>query len=298
MQYSQLGKSDLRVSEISFGCMSLGEDQKENTSLLHQALNQGINLFDTADMYQRGQNEATVGEAFKGLRQRVMLATKVGNQWRKDGSGWNWNPRKAYLMQAVEESLQRLQTDYIDLYQLHGGTINDPMDETIEAFEILQQQGKIRYYGISSIRPNVIREYVSRANIASVMMQYSLIDRRPEETCLELLHQHQVGVLVRGSLAKGLLVNKPAETYLNYSGEAVREASQAVQSLVTQEREAASVAIRFALHPPAVSSAVVGIRTAEQLAAALKAGQTTPLTPEEISRLAGVIPINRYEEHR
>jgi aryl-alcohol dehydrogenase-like predicted oxidoreductase len=130
------------------------------------------------------------------------------------------------------------------------------------------------------------------------MMQYSLLDRRPEETCLELLHQHQVGVLVRGSLAKGLLVNKPAETYLNYSGEVVRKAAQAVQSLITQEREAASVAIRFALHPPAVSSAVVGIRTAGQLAAALKAGQTPPLSPEEINRLAGVIPINRYEEHR
>ena len=298
MQYNQLGKSDLRVSEISFGCMSLGEDQKENTNLLHQALHQGINLFDTADLYQRGQNEAIVGEAFKGLRKRVILATKVGNQWRKDGSGWDWNPRKTYILQAVEESLQRLQTDYIDLYQLHGGTISDPIDETIEAFEMLQQQGKIRYYGISSIRPNVIRKYVNRANIVSVMMQYSLLDRRPEEICLELLHQHQIGVLVRGSLAKGLLVDKPPEAYLNYSAEAVNKAAQAVRSLVTREREAASVAIRFALHPPAVSSAVVGIRMAGQLAAALETGQTLPLTAEEISRLARVNAINRYEEHR
>src|SRR6202034_3432729 len=96
-------------------------------------------------------------------------------------------------------------TDYIDLYQLHGGTIDDPIDETIEAFELLQQQGKIRYYGISSIRPNVISEYVQRSNIISVMMQYSLLDRRPEESCLQLLQQNNIGVLARGSVAGGLL---------------------------------------------------------------------------------------------
>jgi aryl-alcohol dehydrogenase-like predicted oxidoreductase len=87
---------------------------------------------------------------------KVIIATKVGNQWRADGSGWDWNPNKDYIISAVEQSLKRLQTDYIDLYQLHGGTMEDPIDETIEAFEQLQKQGKIRYYGISSIRPTVI----------------------------------------------------------------------------------------------------------------------------------------------
>ncbi len=94
-------------------------------------------------------------------------------------------------------SLKRLNTDRIDVYQLHGGTIEDPIEETISAFEQLVQQGKIRYYGISSIRPNVIREYVLRSNIVSVMMQYSLLDRRPEEECLPLLAQKDIGVLAR-----------------------------------------------------------------------------------------------------
>jgi aryl-alcohol dehydrogenase-like predicted oxidoreductase len=170
MIYKQLGNSDLRVSEVSYGCMSLGEDHQANVELLHRALDQGINLFDTADLYQKGENEVTVGKVFAGMREKVILATKVGNQWRPDGSGWDWNPTKAYILRAVEESLKRLQTDYIDLYQLHGGTIDDPIDETIEAFEQLRQQGKIRYYGISSIRPQVIREYVSRSRIVSVMM--------------------------------------------------------------------------------------------------------------------------------
>src|SRR5882724_1023228 len=156
MRYRTLGGSQLNVSEIGFGCMSLGEDGRSNTALLHRALEKGINFFDTADLYQQGRNETFVGKALHNKRSEVIIATKVGNQWRPDGSGWDWNPRKVYILEAVNQSLSRLQTDYIDLYQLHGGTIDDPIDETIEAFEQLQQQGKIRYYGISSIRPNVI----------------------------------------------------------------------------------------------------------------------------------------------
>jgi aryl-alcohol dehydrogenase-like predicted oxidoreductase len=294
MNYHQLGQSDLTVSEISFGCMSLGTDHPANARLLHQALEHGINLFDTADLYEQGQNEITVGMAFKGLREKVILATKVGNQWRPDGSGWDWNPRKAYILQAVDESLKRLQTDYIDLYQLHGGTLSDPIDETIEAFEQLQQAGKIRYYGISSIRPTVIREWVRRSHLVSVMMQYSLLDRRPEETCLDLLHQHQISVLARGSVAKGLLVDKPAAPYLNYTAADVQRATDSVGILSGTERSRAATAIRFALHHPAVATAVVGVRTAEQLAESIRAGQAPALTADEVQQLASAIPINRY----
>lgn len=197
MQYRSLGKSTLTVSEIGFGCMSLGSDDAANARLIHHACEQGVNFFDTADLYEHGQNETSVGKALQDRRSAVIIATKVGNQWKEDGSGWDWNPKKAYIIAAVEASLQRLQTDYIDLYQLHGGTLDDPIDETIAAFETLQQQGKIRYYGISSIRPNVIREYVQRSHIVSVMMQYSLLDRRPEETCLPLLQENNIGVLAR-----------------------------------------------------------------------------------------------------
>src|SRR5687767_15518055 len=178
MHYRLLGSSGIQVSEIGFGCMSLPSNrEKENISLIHQAVELGINYFDTADLYDKGMNESVIGKALKDIRSKIILATKVGNQWRADGSGWDWNPHKEYILACVEESLQRLNTDYIDLYQLHGGTIQDPIDETIEAFELLVQQGKIRYYGISSIRPNVIREYITKSNIASFMMQYSLLDR-------------------------------------------------------------------------------------------------------------------------
>ncbi len=286
------------VSEVSFGCMSLQGEEKENVQLLHQALDRGINYFDTADLYEKGQNEATVGKAFKGMRDKVIMATKVGNQWRPDGSGWDWNPRKAYILQAVEESLRRLQTDYIDLYQLHGGTIDDLIDETIEAFEQLKQQGKIRHYGISSIRPNVIREYVKRSNIVSVMLQYSLLDRRPEEEVLDLLHQNNIGVLVRGSLAQGLLAGKPAKPYLAYTLEEVQQAAEAVEAVAGTVLDASTVATRFVLQHPAVTSAVLGIRTEEQLSAALQAADAPPLKQEAVQQLQAVLPANKYEQHR
>src|SRR5437588_2835220 len=125
MEYRKLGNSALEISRIGFGCMSLGREQSVNDQIIYKAIEHGINFFDTADLYDKGMNERTVGSALKNKRQQVFLATKVGNQWKPDGSGWVWNPRKEYILTEVEDSLKRLQTDYIDLYQLHGGTIND-----------------------------------------------------------------------------------------------------------------------------------------------------------------------------
>ena len=181
MQKRKLGSSDLYVSELGLGCMSLGLDPKKAESILHAALDEGINYFDTADLYDHGENEKIIGTTFKQNRDKVILATKVGNHWNEQKNGWHWDPSKTYIKEAVKASLKRLNTDYIDVYQLHGGTIEDPLDETIDAFEELKTEGVIRYYGISSIRPNVIREYTSKADIASVMMQYNILDRRPEE---------------------------------------------------------------------------------------------------------------------
>lgn len=298
MNYKQLGTSDLKISTIAFGCMSLKGDQAENEKIIHQAVEFGINFFDTADLYDKGMNEVSVGQALKAKRNEVIIATKVGNQWRKDGSGWDWNPRKEYILRCVEDSLKRLQTDYIDLYQLHGGTIDDPTEETIEAFETLKRQGKIRYYGISSIRPNVINKFVSLSNIVSVMMQYSLLDRRPEETCLPLLQKHNIGVLARGSVASGLLVNKPAKTYLNYSEQQVQDAATAIKHVSAGGRSAAQTAIQFVLDHPAITSAVVGIRTLDQLKDAVETISVPQLSKNEKEELQRSIDLNYYTDHR
>lgn len=291
MNYHELGRSLLKISEIGFGCMSLSNDHSANSLLLQRAVDAGINFFDTADIYQQGFNEESLGKALSAQRKNIIIATKVGNKLRANGSGLDWDASKAHIIRSVEQSLQRLQTDYIDLYQLHGGTIDDPIDDTISAFEQLQQQGKIRYYGISSIRPNVIREYVRRSNIVSVMMQYSLLDRRPEETCLPLLQDHNIGVLARGPVAKGLLVDKPAENYLNYSAAQVKQVADAMAG----EKH---MAIKWVLQHPSVTSAVVGIRTMQQLEEAVNAAELPPITALQSKMLEESIPVNYYEQHR
>jgi aryl-alcohol dehydrogenase-like predicted oxidoreductase len=298
MNYRQLGKSSLHISEIGFGCMSLKGNHEENKNTIHKAIDLGVNFFDTADLYDKGANEVTVGKALSGLRDQVIIATKVGNQWKPDGSGWDWNPTKEYILKAVDDSLRRLQTDYIDLYQLHGGTIEDPIDETIEAFELLKKKGKIRYYGISSIRPNVIREYVHRSDIVSVMMQYSLLDRRPEESCLSLLQQKNVGVLSRGSVAQGLLVNKPAKEYLTFSVEEVKKAAATIHLISGNNRNSAQTAIRFVLHHPAITSAIIGIRTMDQMVEAVQTIHTPLLSKPEFELLQQSVKAIIYQQHR
>ena len=278
--------------------MSLKPDQKNFEKIIHSAIDQGINYFDTADLYDKGLNETLLGKAFKGKRDEVTIATKAGNQWREDGSGWDWNPRKEYILKCAEESLKRLQIDCIDLYQSHGGTMEDNIDETIEAYEILLQQGKIRYYGLSSIRPNVIREFIKKSNIVSVMTQYSLLDRRPEESTLQLLHENNIGVLVRGSVAGGLLAGKPAKSYLNYNEQEVGKAAEAVKSISSEQRNPAQTAIQYVLQNPAVTSAVVGIRTMEQLKEAIEAIESPILTQQEMQILRDSVPVNFYEQHR
>ena len=298
MKYIPLGKSTLQISRIGFGCMSLKGSYEEMEKLIHQAIEGGINYFDTADLYDKGLNEKTVGKAIAHKRSEIILATKVGNQWRNDGSGWDWNPTKQHILTAVEASLKRLQTDYIDLYQLHGGTIDDPIDEAIEAFELLKKQGKIRFYGISSIRPNVIKEYLRKSNITSVMMQYSLLDRRAGEIVFPLLMEHNIGILARGTIACGLLVNKPSKEYLCYSAKQVSDTANSVQLISGESRSAAQTAIQFALHQPAIASAVVGIRTREQLNEALNIFKAPSLTEREIDILSQSVKPNYYTDHR
>lgn len=292
MERSKLGKSELLVSNISFGCMSLSKNDDHNT-LIRSAYEGGINFFDTADRYDHGWNESILGSALKDFRDDVIISTKVGHQISGDGSQWVWKPTKDHIIAAADHSLKRLQTDRIDLYQLHGGTLEDSIDEITEAFEILQQAGKIRYYGISSIRPNVIRKYVQRSSIVSVMMQYSLADRRPEEECFELLMDNEIGVLARGTLAKGVLVNKPPADMPGYNESEVTK----LQDELKKSGDPLSASLHFVLRNPAVTTVVVGIRTQNQLDEILEAYHTPPAV-SKIDRIAKVLEPNLYDQHR
>lgn len=298
MRYRNLGKTGIPISEIGFGCMSLGKNSDtQSTRLMHQAIDLGINYFDTADIYDAGDNEKLIGKAIKEHRSRIVLATKVGNKIKPGGgTGFDWDPSKKHVLKAIDESLKRLQTDYINLYQLHGGTIDDPIDETIEAFEILKQQGKILHYGISSIRPNVIREYVKRSNIESVMMQYSLLDRRPEEAMLSLLEEHKISVMARGALAQGLLIDKPAREYPGVGLEEVSMIKAKLDLLQAAGYDKANLALQYVLNRSAVTSAVIGFGTSMQLEDILRPPRI--VDQSIIETLGTDLPAKRYENHR
>jgi aryl-alcohol dehydrogenase-like predicted oxidoreductase len=276
--------------------MSLPEDFTLSKKIIDASLASGINLFDTADLYQKGYNEEMIGKAIKGKRNEVILASKVGNQLRPDGNGWDWNPRKAYILEAVEKSLKRLQTDYIDLYQLHGGTIDDPWDEILEAFETLKNQGKIKAFGISSIRPNVIRKVLSQSNPATIMMQYSPLDRRPEEEAFPLISSTGTKVLVRGSFAKGILINKEVDNYLDLSKEKVLEIKAEIhESGFSPE----AFLIKFGLSQKAVGSLIIGASSVSQVEKMVQGYEESLKIPDQLIHdfKEKFIP-NKYQQHR
>jgi aryl-alcohol dehydrogenase-like predicted oxidoreductase len=282
MNYRTLGSTDFEISEIGFGCMSLDvSNESASIDLIQSAFEQGINYFDTADLYDHGKNEQIVGKAISDVRDQVFIATKVGNEWNEGGSSWRWNPSYDYIIKATEQSLKRLNTDYIDVLQLHGGTIEDDINESIRALEQLKADGKIRSYGVSSIRPNVIRHWAASSNADVVMMQYSLLDRRPEEHCLKLLSDSGKSVVSRGTLAKGLLVDKEAKPYLSHTEDEIDEYQRKLASIGNP----LSLSLNYVLEHSALASAIIGIRTAKQLDEIIRAHQPS-ISSEQFASLS------------
>jgi aryl-alcohol dehydrogenase-like predicted oxidoreductase len=203
----------------------------------------------------------------------------------------------------VHESLRRLGTDYIDLYQLHGGTIDDPTEETVRAFERLLRDGAIRAWGISSIRPNVVRRYAElarsgAARVSSEMVQYSLLDRRPEEEILEGSRSAGIGVLVRGAVAGGLLAGKSPAAYLTLEAPEVARAQEALRAIAGPNRDPARVALGFALKHPAVTAVVAGASSVAQAEANAGAPESPPLREADERALRYAVRQLRYTSHR
>lgn len=279
--------------------MSLPTDQADADNIIQVALENGITYFDTADLYENGENEKIVGNALKSDRQNIILATKVGNRINKSGNSWSWDPSKKWIIEAVHASLKRLQTDYIDVYQLHGGTMEDDVDEVIDTMESLKKEGLIRAYGISSIRPNVIDRFLRKSNAVSVMMQYSLLDRRPEEW-LSLLENNSTTLLSRGTLAKGLLTaegltraNKTDE-YLSYTQQ---ELLEVIKELDALDAPLSSIAQHYVLQQKVTGSIILGASNEKQLLESIKAYKMQ--VPESILQKASELTKREiYMEHR
>ncbi|WP_026906617.1 aldo/keto reductase [Paucisalibacillus globulus] len=303
MKKNRIGKSDIEISALTLGCMSLGTDKEKGKKIIDFALDIGINHLDTADLYDFGLNEEIIGEVIKGKRDKVILTTKVGNHFNKEKKNWFWDPSKAYIKSEVIESLRRLQTDYIDFYMLHGGTLEDPIEETIEAFEELKKEGIIRAFGISSIRPNVIREFAMKSSIDGVMTQYSMFDRRPEENTLDLLYKNNISVLARGPLAKGMLSNraeqqidnKGKDGYLDYTYKELKNIHKKLSASTDNLNE---ISLKYVLKHPAVASAVFGASSIEQVKENTLFDMKTNLSDEFYSHLKSLTKAIKYDQHR
>jgi aryl-alcohol dehydrogenase-like predicted oxidoreductase len=208
VEVRQLGSGGLRVSALGLGCMSLsgvyGEsNDEEAVSLIRYALDQGVTLLDTADMYGWGQNEELVGQAIAGRRDEVVLATKFGQVRSEAGQGVNGRPD--YVHQACDASLKRLKVDVIDLYYQHRVDPQVPIEETVGAMADLVRQGKVRHLGLSEARPETIRRGHSVHPITAVQTEYSLLYRQEAEETLQTTRELGIGFVAYSPLGRGFL---------------------------------------------------------------------------------------------
>lgn len=285
MKYKFLGRSGLQVSLLGLGTNSFGKraDARQSTRILHLALDQGINFIDTANIYAGTQSETIIGEALVGRRDQVVLATKAGliAQNTPNGKGSS----RFHLQQQLEESLRRLKTDYIDLYQIHTFDPYTPLEETLRTLDDMVSSGKVRYIGASNyaawelMKALSISEHRGWERFISTQASYSLADRTPELELVPCCLDQGVGIIPYFPLAGGILTGKyvshepPAQSrgdvdpnFKKYISEDMIQLGGAVQQLAAEyQTDGANVSLAWLMAQEAVSTVIVGATSPEQL---------------------------------
>lgn len=305
LRFRILGKSNLNITEIGFGLWAAGGDQWGATDdqqvfdAIDYALDQGMNFYDTADVYGGGHSEELLGKAMHGRRDKFIVASKIG--WRDfDGeSGQSAYTTVEKFIAGVESNLKRLNTDNIDVLQSHIDFRDPTMEIFVEGFQKLQQQGKIRAYGLSTSNFEYIKAFNADGGCASLQIDYSILNRSAEEEIFPYCQQNNIGVIVRGGLAMGILVGKFTPETRFPEGDFRRRWHEnpdeyeiflndlkivaQLRELVTPERSLAHLALQFVLHHPAVTSVIPGIKDVAQAEKNIAAGLLPPLNAEEIA---------------
>ncbi len=322
MEYRATGKSDLKLSVISFGAWAIGgwmwggSDDKEAVKAIEAGIDHGITTIDTAAVYGFGHSEKLVGKAIKGKRDKVQLLTKFGLQWKgtkgtyhftsEDNSG---NPVDIYkyggkerVKEECEESLKRLGTDYIDLYQMHWPDPSTPISETMEALEQLISQGKIRAAGVSNFSLEQLEEALKYLPVAVDQVPYSMVNRGIEKDVMPFCIENKVGILAYSPLQRGLLTGKITPDYQFKAGDHrpstpffKRENIEKVNVLLNRIKPIADqhgatisqVVLNWTMNQRGITSVLAGARNPQQIID--NAGAATfQLTAEEIKL------INKY----
>jgi aryl-alcohol dehydrogenase-like predicted oxidoreductase len=293
MEYTNLGRTGVKVSRLCLGCMTFGREIDEAASqpIIQRALDEGVNFFDTANVYGNGASEEIVGRALKGVRHSIVLATKVFGQM---GKGPNDRGLSRYhIMQAVEASLRRLQTDHIDLYQVHRWDAGTPIEETMRALDDCVTQGKVRYLGCSNFSGWELMKALWTSDrhgfsrFDSVQPPYSLVRRDIETELLPACADQQVAVIPYSPLAGGFLSGKyqrggdiPKGTRFDvakmYQNVYMHDKAWRVVDALKEHAERRGVpkerlAIAWVAAHPAVTAPIIGARTVEQLEQGLEA---------------------------
>ena len=305
MQYRKLGKTDISISAIAMGCWALAgdatwgpQDPAESVATVHAALDAGVNLFDTAEGYSGGASEAVLGQALVGRRHEAVIATKVGRA----------NLSREEVRRACEASLQRLRTDYVDLYQIHWPSRSVPLAETMEALERLREQGKVRAIGVCNFGVQDLSDLLAVGWAETNQLPYSVLWRAIEFEVRQRCTDEGIGILCYSTLAQGLLTGKfrsaedvpegRARTRLfsgdrpeachgeaGYETEVFAAIDQIRRICDEMHEPMGTVALAWVLHQPGVTAAIAGARQPDQIRQTAQAVDLA-LAPEVLSRLA------------
>jgi len=286
LKFRRIGSSELFVSTVGYGAWEIGGKgwkagtEDESVEIVKKAFDNGITFFDTAPIYGMGRSERIVGKALKKVRDRVVIATKVGLIW-DDAGKVRKCLRKNSILQEIDDSLRRLQTDYVDLYQIHWPDEGTPAHETAEALQMILQSKKARYIGVSNYSVAQMRELSNYVPIVSLQPPYSMLDRGIEKEILPYIRQQGMSTIPYSPLAKGLLTGKISADYEVGPGDArgldknftdrerflrnidrverLKKIADELQVSLTQ------LAIKWLLHKPEVCSVIAGTTSEKHL---------------------------------
>ncbi|GAC1468675.1 MAG: aldo/keto reductase [Chloroflexota bacterium] len=322
MDFRTLGSRGPDLTTIGFGCWAMGgagwaaswgrQDDRQSEEAIHVALDRGVNWFDTAAVYGLGHSEEVLGRALGQRRDQVIVATKFGLVWDRQGNIRNSGSRDSVLREC-DASLKRLGIDYIDLYQMHWpDDTGTPVEETIQALDDLVKQGKIRYVGVSNFDVPLLKRALSIRHIDSVQPPYSLLSREVESELLPFCRGNGIGVVAYSPLASGLLGGKYTadQTFEagdwraespEFRGEGLRhnlEIVEGLRAIADQHgRSVAQLAVAWVLSNPAVTSAIVGVRRADHLTGVLDAANWH-LDATTLDQIEKVMAIHQPTEAR
>jgi aryl-alcohol dehydrogenase-like predicted oxidoreductase len=303
MRFRKIGSSDLNISVIGFGTWAIsGEftgfvEEKTAISTINAALDNGINFIDTAHYYGWGRSEIITGKALKGRRDMVYIATKTGAQHVGKECAFNLKPEN--IKKEIEDSLRRLDMDYIDLYQIHWPDPDTPLEDSLDMLVKLRDQGKCRYIGVCNFKVDMLQQSINQAGIVSLQPHYSILNRKIEKEILPFCVEKSLGVLTWGSLGGGVLTGRFKEIPKDseerggkiypYYKEPVwskcQELVDIMRDIANEHNGAVShVAINWILAQKGVTCALVGASAPKQAISNAKAADWE-LSDEDISRI-------------